>query len=41
VFGLLALGSPDATRYSADMATDFLARIGEVAGAALSRLLPS
>jgi hypothetical protein len=39
-FGLLALGSPDATRYSADMATDFLARIGEVAGAALSRLLP-
>jgi uncharacterized protein YigA (DUF484 family) len=40
VFGLLALGSPDPTRYSADMATDFLARIGEVAGAALSRLLP-
>ncbi len=40
VFGLLALGSPDATRYSADMATDFLARLGEVAGAALSRLLP-
>jgi hypothetical protein len=39
-FGLLALGSPDATRYSADMATDFLARIGEVASAALSRLLP-
>ncbi len=41
VFGLLALGSPDATRYSADMATDFLARLGEVAGAALSRLLPA
>jgi uncharacterized protein YigA (DUF484 family) len=40
VFGLLALGSPDATRYSADMATDFLSRLGEVAGAALSRLLP-
>jgi len=40
VFGLLALGSPDPTRYSADMATDFLARLGEVAGAALSRLLP-
>jgi uncharacterized protein YigA (DUF484 family) len=39
-FGLLVLGSPDPTRYSADMATDFLARIGEVAGAALSRLLP-
>jgi uncharacterized protein len=40
VFGLLVLGSPDPTRYSADMATDFLARIGEVASAALSRLLP-
>lgn len=37
-FGLLVLGSPDPTRYSADMGTDFLARIGEVAGAALSRL---
>jgi uncharacterized protein YigA (DUF484 family) len=39
-FGLLVLGSPDPTRYSAEMATDFLARIGEVAGAALARLLP-
>jgi uncharacterized protein YigA (DUF484 family) len=39
-FGLLVLGSPDPTRYSADMATDFLVRLGEVAGAALSRLLP-
>jgi uncharacterized protein YigA (DUF484 family) len=39
-FGLLALGSPDPTRYAADMATDFLARIGEVASAALVRLLP-
>jgi uncharacterized protein YigA (DUF484 family) len=39
-FGLLVLGSPDPTRYGADMATDFLARLGEVAGAALSRLLP-
>jgi uncharacterized protein YigA (DUF484 family) len=39
-FGLLVLGSPDPTRYSADMATDFLSRIGEVAGAALARLLP-
>jgi len=37
-FGLLVLGSPDPTRYSADMGTDFLARIAEVAGAALSRL---
>ena len=40
-FGLLVLASPDPTRYSADMATDFLARLGEVAGAALARLLPA
>ncbi len=40
VYGLLVLGSPDPTRYSADMGTDFLTRIGELAGAALSRLLP-
>jgi uncharacterized protein YigA (DUF484 family) len=40
-FGLLVLASPDPTRYSADMATDFLARLGEVAGAALVRLLPT
>lgn len=40
-FGLLVLGSPDPTRYSADMGTDFLVRVGEVAGAALSRLLPA
>jgi uncharacterized protein len=39
-FGLLVLASPDPTRYSADMGTEFLARIGEVASAALSRLLP-
>ena len=39
-FGLLVLGSPDATRYSADMGTEFLMRIGEVASAALTRLLP-
>jgi uncharacterized protein YigA (DUF484 family) len=38
--GLLVLASPDPTRYGADMATDFLSRLGEVAGAALSRLLP-
>jgi uncharacterized protein YigA (DUF484 family) len=37
-FGLLVLGSPDPTRYSADMGTEFLLRIGEIAGAALSRL---
>jgi hypothetical protein len=39
-FGLLVLGSPDPTRYTAEMGTDFLLRIGEVASAALSRLLP-
>jgi uncharacterized protein YigA (DUF484 family) len=38
-FGLLVLASPDPTRFSADMGTDFLARIGEVASAALTRLL--
>jgi uncharacterized protein YigA (DUF484 family) len=37
-FGLLVLGSPDATRYSAGMGTEFLSRIGELAGAALRRL---
>ncbi|MBL0090554.1 MAG: DUF484 family protein [Ideonella sp.] len=37
-FGLLVLGSPDPTRYSADMGTEFLARIGDIAAAALSRL---
>lgn len=40
-FGLLVLASPDPTRYSADMGTEFLSRIGELAGAALSRLLPA
>jgi uncharacterized protein YigA (DUF484 family) len=40
-FGLLVLASPDPTRYGADMATDFLARLGEIAGASLSRLLPA
>jgi hypothetical protein len=39
-FGLLLLGSPDPTRYTADMGTEFLARIGEIASAGLSRLLP-
>jgi hypothetical protein len=38
-FGLLVLGSPDPTRYSADMGTEFLARIGDVASAGLSRLV--
>ncbi len=39
-FGLLVLGSPDPTRYQADMGTEFLMHIGEISSAALSRLLP-
>jgi uncharacterized protein YigA (DUF484 family) len=39
-FGLLVLGSPDPTRYTVDMGTDFLMRIGEIASAGLTRLLP-
>jgi len=38
-FGLLVLGSPDAHRFTADMATDFLSKIGETASAALTCLL--
>jgi uncharacterized protein YigA (DUF484 family) len=38
-FGLLVLGSPDPTRYAAQMGTEFLSRIGELASASLSRLL--
>ena len=34
-FGLLVLGSPDANRFTPDMATDFLSQIGETASAAL------
>jgi uncharacterized protein YigA (DUF484 family) len=37
--GLLVLGSPDPTRYSADMGTEFLLRVGELASAALSRVV--
>ncbi|MCW5637276.1 MAG: DUF484 family protein [Rubrivivax sp.] len=37
-FGLLVLGSPDPTRYSAEMGTEFLVRVGELAAAALARL---
>ena len=37
-FGLLVLASPDPTRYAADMGTDFLMRVAEVASAALARL---
>jgi len=40
-FGLLVLGSPDPTRYTAEMGTEFLARIGDIASAALVRLLPA
>ena len=38
-FGLLVLGSPDATRYQADMGTEFLMRLGELASAGLARLI--
>ena len=38
--GLLVLGSPDPTRYSAEMGVEFLARIGELSSAALTMLLP-
>jgi len=37
-FGLLVLASPDAQRYHADMGTDFLERIAQLAAAALTRL---
>lgn len=39
-FGLLVLGSPDPARYSADMGTEFLSRLGEIASAAMLRLRP-
>lgn len=38
-FGLLILGSPEPDRFTADMSTDFLAKIGETSSAALSCLL--
>jgi uncharacterized protein len=37
-FGLLVLASPDSERFQTDMGTEFLAQIGDLAGAALSRL---
>jgi len=37
-FGMLVLASPDPQRFSSGMGTDFLERIAELAGAALSRL---
>lgn len=39
-FGMLILASPDAARFSADMGTDFLERIAELASGALARLRP-
>ena len=39
-FGLLVLASADPQRFAADMGTDFLERIGELASAALARLRP-
>jgi uncharacterized protein YigA (DUF484 family) len=38
-FGLLVMGSPDAGRFSSDMGVTYLARIEEIAAAALSSLL--
>ncbi|CAN5289612.1 DUF484 family protein [soil metagenome] len=38
-FGLLVLGSPDPGRFTSDMGITYLARIDEIASAALSRLL--
>ncbi len=40
-FGLLVLGSPQSDRFTTDMGTEFLTRMGEVASAALARLLPA
>jgi uncharacterized protein YigA (DUF484 family) len=39
-FGLLVLGSPDPTRYTPDMGVEFLAQVGDIAGAAMHRLMP-
>lgn len=39
-FGLLVLASADPQRFTADMGTDFLERIGELASASLARLRP-
>lgn len=41
VTGALLLASDDAQRFTADMGTDFLLRIADMAGAALSRLYPA
>lgn len=39
-FGMLVMASPDAQRFQSDMGTEFLAQIGDLAAAALTRLLP-
>ena len=39
-FGMLVMASPDAERFHSDMGTEFLAQIGDLAAAALTRLLP-
>lgn len=39
-FGMLVLASPDSERFQSTMGTDFLEQIGDLAGAALTRLLP-
>jgi uncharacterized protein YigA (DUF484 family) len=38
-YGLVILGSPDPKRFTPDMGTTYLARIGEIASAALARLV--
>lgn len=39
--GLIALGSPDATRFESNMGTHFLMRLAEIASMAVARYLPS
>jgi uncharacterized protein YigA (DUF484 family) len=39
-FGLLVIGSPDPQRFTPNMGTEFLQRIGELSSAALAKLLP-
>ena len=39
--GILALGSPDPARFTADMGTHFLVRLAEVASVAIVRYLPA
>ncbi len=38
-YGLVVMGSPDPKRFTTDMGTTYLARIGDIASAALSRLV--